>query len=186
MKTSAELDGFLIGLGANGMSSEGLSTIESYIRSCWDKGVEVVLDSSLHDAYGTYNPETNVLTIGAPALSDNIQLIETFEHEFIHVLQDEIDGLNNSSMEPVGLPVNGEGFQAVAAIYSTADSNTQALELEAHSIEHALDNPESIYMRAVSPIEQQLAVSYVAEGIDPLDAALQASVDAPLLEGLIG
>ena len=186
MKTSAELDEFLIGLGANGMSSEGLSTIESYIRSCWDKGVEIVLEPSLQGAYGTYNPETNVLTIGSPALSDNIQLIETFEHEFIHVLQDEIDGLDNSSMSPLGLPVNAEGFQAVSTAYTTSDPRTQALELEAHSTEHALDNPESTLMRAASPIEQQLAVSYVAEGLDPLEASLQASLDAPLLEGLLG
>jgi hypothetical protein len=106
MKTSAELDEFLINLGGNGMSSQGLSIIEGYIRSCWDKGVEIVLDPSLQEAYGAYNPDTNILTIGAPALSDNIQLIETFEHEFIHVLQDEIDGLGNSSMSPLGLPAN--------------------------------------------------------------------------------
>jgi hypothetical protein len=186
MKTSSELDEFLISLGGNGMSSEGLSIIESYIRSCWDKGIEVALDPSLQEVYGTYNPATNVLTIGAPALSDNIQLIETFEHEFIHVLQDEIDGLDNSSMTPLGLPVNGEGFQVVSAFYSTSDPSIQALELEAHSTEHALDNPESIFMRAASPIEQQLAVSYVAEGLDPLEASLQASLDAPLLESLIG
>ena len=145
-----------------------------------------MLDPSLREAYGTYNPETNILTIGAPALSDNFQLIETFEHEFIHVLQDEIDGLGNSSMSPLGLPANAEGLQAVSAAYSTADPITQALELEAHSTEHALDNPESTLMRTTSPIEQQLAVSYVAEGFDPLEASLQASLDASLLESLIG
>ncbi|MCP9935046.1 hypothetical protein KBZ08_14120 [Cyanobium sp. Candia 9D4] len=186
MKTSAELDEFLIGLGANGISSEGLATVEGYIRSCWDKGVEIVLDPSLQGAYGTYNPESNTLTIGAPALSDNIQLIETFEHEFIHVLQDEIDGLSNSSMSPLGLPVNAEGFQAVSAANITSDPRIQALELEAHSAEHALDNPENTLMRAACPIEQQLAVSYAAEGLDPLEASLQASLDAPLLESFFG
>jgi hypothetical protein len=186
MKTNAELDDFIIGLGANGMSSEGLSTIESYIRSCWDKGVEIVLDPSLQEVYGTYNPATNILTIGAPALSDNIQLIETFEHEFIHVLQDQIDGLGNSSMIPLGLPLNSEGYQAVSDAYSMSNPSIQALELEAHSTEHALVNPESTLLRTVSPIEQQLAVSYVAKGLDPLEASLQASLDAPLLESLIG
>ena len=94
MKISAELDGFLIGLGANGMSSEGLSTIESCMRPCRNKGVEIVLVPSLQGAHEACNPESNILAIGEPALSDNIQLpIETLEHEFIHVLQDEIDGL---------------------------------------------------------------------------------------------
>lgn len=186
MQTNAELNEFLVGLGGRGMSSEGLSIIESYIRSCWDKGVDVVLDSSLHDVYGTYDPEANVLTIGSPALADNAQLIETFEHEFIHVLQDQVDGLGNSSMEPLGLPVNVNGLQAVGSNYSIDDPAVHALELEAHSAEYALDNPESVFMRTASPIEQQLAISYVAEGVDPLEATLQASLDAPLLEGLIG
>jgi len=186
MKTGSELDSFLIGLGANGMSPEGLSTIESYIRSCWDKGIEVVLDPSLQDCYGTYNPESNTLAIGAPALADNIQLIETFEHEFIHVLQDEIDGLENSSMTPLGLPINGEGFQAVSTAYYMDDPSTQALELEAHSTEHALDNPETMLMRTSAPIEQELAVAYAADGADPFEAILEASLEAPLLEALLG
>ena len=63
------------------MSADGLNMAESYIRSCWDKGVEVVLDPSLTSAFGTYDAAGNVLTLGGPALADPVQLIETLAEQ---------------------------------------------------------------------------------------------------------
>ena len=168
------------------MSADGLNMAESYIRSCWDKGVEVVLVPSLSSAFGTYDADTNVLTLGQPALADPVQLIETLEHEFIHVLQDELAGLANSDMATLGLPTTTEAIHAVAHGYGHTSAEVQQLELEAHSAEHLLHNPETVLSRTTHGLEQDLAVAYTANGMNPLDASLQASLDAPLLDSLLG
>lgn len=186
MQTNSELQSFLVALSSNGMSGEGVNIIESYIRACWDKGVEVVIDSSMTEKYGTYNPSTNTLTIGAPALDCNIQLIETLEHEFIHVLQDQLAGIENDQMALLGLPVNANGFMQVSANYAHLDPHQQALELEAHSAEAMFINPEESLQRCCLSLEQQLATGYVVNGIDPIAATIQASLDAPLMEILLG
>ena len=182
MKTNLELGEFLSEQAAQGMSSDGLQMVESYIRSCWDKGVEVVLDPSMSHAFGSYDPADNVLTLGGPALSDPVQLIETLEHEFIHVLQDEMAGLDNAEMRSLGLPSTADGIHAVASSYGHTTADVQQLEVEAHSAEHLLNNPETLLTRASSGLEHDLAVAYTANGLSPLDAALQATLDAPLLE----
>ena len=112
--------------------------MEGYIRSCWDKGVEVVLDLA-EGAYGTYDMDSNTLTLGGAALDCNVQMIETMEHEFIHVLQDEMAGIWNSDAETLGLPVTSYAEVSVANGYSHLDLETQALELEAFSGEQMLD-----------------------------------------------
>lgn len=185
MQTNSELESFLMGLGDRGMSSEGLNMIESYIRACWDKGVEVVLDYSMTEAFGTYDPSTNILTIGGPALECNTELVETIEHEFIHVLQDQLDGLENSLMTPLGLPINANGFVQVAANYAHLDPAQQALELEAHSAESMIQAGHPSMQRCCDPLEQQLVAGYVANGMDPIEASIQATVQAPLIESLL-
>ena len=184
--TSLELDDFLAAQAHQGMSADGLNMAESYIRSCWDKGVEVVLDPSLTSAFGTYDAAGNVLTLGGPALADPVQLIETLEHEFIHVLQDEMSGLANADMATLGLPTTTEAIHAVAHGYGHTSAEVQQLELEAHSAEHLLQNPETVLSRTPLGLEQELAVAYSAHGMTPLEASLQASLDAPLLEAFLG
>lgn len=186
MQTNSELESFLIGLGDRGMSSEGLNTVESYIRACWDKGVEVVLDHSMTEAFGTYDPSTNILTLGGPALECNTQLVETIEHEFIHVLQDQLDGLENNLMTPLGLPINANGFMQVSANYAHLDPAQQALELEAHSAESMIQAGHPAMQRCCDPLEEQLVAGYVANGMDPIEASIQAPVQTPLIEALLG
>ena len=127
----------------------------------------------------------NVLTLGAPALDDPAQLIETLEHEFIHVLQDEVAGLANSDMATLGLPTTTEAIHAVAHGYGHTSAEVQHLELEAHSAEHLLQNPETVLSRTPLGLEQELAVAYTAHGMSPLEASLQASLDAPMLESFL-
>ena len=136
---SYDLEGFLWDLEARGMSPQGVEAMEGYIRSCWDKGVEVVLDPGLEGAYGTYDMDSNTLTLGGEALDCNVQLIETMEHEFIHVLQDEMAGIWNSEAETLGLPVTSYAEVSVANGYSHLNLETQALELEAFAGEQMLD-----------------------------------------------
>lgn len=167
------------------MSAEGLNMAESYIRSCWDKGVEVVLDPSLSSAFGTYEPAGNVLTLGGPALEDPVQLIETLEHEFIHVLQDEMAGFGNAEMAPLGLPSTSGAVHAVANGYGHTSAEVQQLEVEAHSAEQLLQNPETSLARSSFGLEQDLAVAYTANGMPPLEASLQASLDAPLIDSFL-
>ena len=61
----------------------------------------------------------------------------------------------------------------------------QQLELEAHSAEHLIQNPETVLSRTSLGLEQELAVAYSAHGMSPLEASLQASLDAPMLEGFL-
>ena len=124
------------------MSPEGVEMVESYIRSCWDKGVAVVLDPGLANSMGTYNTATNTLTLGNSALDCDVQLIETIEHEFIHVLQDELAGIENSDSSALGMPTTEYGHEMVAASYSHLNEDSQALEVEAFSVEELIDNPE--------------------------------------------
>jgi hypothetical protein len=121
------------------MSPEGLAAMEGYIRSCWDKGVDVILDPAMEEAYGSYDMETNTLTLGQAALECNVQLIETMEHEFIHVLQDEMAGIWNSDAQLLGLPVSEYAAMNVASGYAHSDVEIQALELEAFSAEELFD-----------------------------------------------
>jgi hypothetical protein len=139
LEDSVDLDAFLFGLQDRGMSPQGLDAMEGYIRSCWDKGVDVVLDTTLDSVYGSYDPHSNTLTLGQAALDCNVQLIETMEHEFIHVLQDEMDGLWNSDSQLLGLPVSDYAVMNVVNNYSSTDFETQALEHEAFSGEQLLD-----------------------------------------------
>jgi len=185
MKTNADLDDLLEQQAAQGMSADGLNMVESYIRSCWDKGVEVVLDPSMTQAFGTYEPTGNVLTLGGPALADPVQLIETLEHEFIHVLQDEMAGFTNADMAPLGLPSTTGAIHTVAHGYGHTSAEVQQLEVEAHSAEQLLQNPESTLARSTLALEQDLAVAYTANGMPPLEASLQASLDAPLLDSFL-
>ena len=136
---SYDLQNFLWDLQSRGMSPQGVDAMEGYIRSCWDKGVDVVLDPGLDGAYGTYDLDSNTLTLGGAALDCNVQMIETMEHEFIHVLQDEMAGIWNSDAETLGLPVTSYAEVNVANGYSHLDLETQALELEAFSGEQMLD-----------------------------------------------
>ena len=144
LSNELELQEFLESLGSRGMSSDGVKMVESYINSCWEKGVEVVLDPGLQGAYGTYNTETNTLTLGDSALDCNIELIETLEHEFIHVLQDQMAGIENSSTSSLGLPTTDYAETMVEASYSHLSQETQALELEAFSFEDVTENPEDL------------------------------------------
>lgn len=139
LDTSIQLEELLFGLSGRGMSTEGLEQVESIIRSCWDKGVDVILDPTIEGSFGTYHPTTNDLTLGSSALDCNIQLIETLEHEFIHVLQDEIAGIHNSDMEALGLPTSDYGHQMVNESYWHLDDHTQALEVEAFTGEQMMD-----------------------------------------------
>ena len=142
LTTGFELDEFISSLQLRGMSIEGVDMVDKYIRSCWDKGVEVVLDPSLEGAFGTYDPTSNVLTLGEKALDCNIELIETLEHEFVHVLQDQMAGIHNSDMETLGLPTTQYGEMAVEDSYSHLSEEVQELETEAFSTEELIANPE--------------------------------------------
>lgn len=59
----------------------------------------------------------------------NIQIIETMEYEFIHVLQDKIVSIWNGDAEPLGLPITSYAEASVANGYSNLDPVTHALEL---------------------------------------------------------
>ena len=142
LTTGIELDEFVSSLQVRGMSAEGIDMVEQYIRSCWDKGVEVVLDPDLEGAFGTYDPSSNVLTLGEKALDCNVELIETLEHEFVHVLQDQMAGIHNSDMETLGLPTTQYGEMAVEDSYSHLSEEVQELETEAFSTEELIANPE--------------------------------------------
>lgn len=139
LQSQADLQGFLWDLQSRGMSPQGVNAIEGYIRSCWDKGVDVVLDPTLEGAYGTYDMQSNTLTIGQAALYCDVQLLETIEHEFVHVLQDEMDGIWNSDSQLLGLPITHDAVMSVASSYAHCDLETQALELEAFSGEQMID-----------------------------------------------
>ena len=103
-------------------------------------------------------PTTRLATcsLGGPALTDPVQLIETLEHEFIHVLQDEMAGLANADMATLGLPTTTEAIHAVANGYGHTSAEVQQLELEAHSAEHLLQNPETALSRTSLGLEQEL------------------------------
>jgi hypothetical protein len=51
---------------------------------------------------------------GGAALDCNVQMIETMEYEFIHVLQDEMAGIWNSDAEILGLPITPYAETSVA------------------------------------------------------------------------
>ena len=139
LETAFQLDEVMFDLSARGMSSEGVEQVEAIIRSCWDKGVDVILDPTLTDSFGTYHSGLNELTLGANALDCNVQFIETLEHEFIHVLQDEIAGLHNSDMGTLGISTTDYAEVMVDQGYGHLDLHTQALEAEAFTGEQMLD-----------------------------------------------
>ena len=139
LETNIELQDYLMELSARGMSYEGVDQVEAIMRSCWDKGVDIILDPGLEDAFGTYNSSSNVLTLGADALDCNIHLIETLEHEFIHVLQDQMAGIHNSDMSALGIPTSDYAGQMVDQGYSHLDDHTQRLEQEAFTGEQMMD-----------------------------------------------
>ena len=139
LENSFDLQNLVWDLEARGMSPQHVEQFEALVASCWDKGVDVVLDPSLQDSYGTYNPHSNELTLGANALDCNIQLVETMEHEFIHVLQDEVAGIHNGDMEALGLPTTSYAENMVDQGYSHLDDHIQALELEAFTGEQMMN-----------------------------------------------
>lgn len=140
VQNASDLDQLIFGLGDRGMSSESLEMVEGYIKSCWDKGVEVILDPNLTDAFGTYCPESNTLTLGEKAISCNIEFVETLEHEFVHVLQDQLAGIHNAEMTPLGIPTTETANTIVNENY-IVDEHTHQLESEAFTLEHAIENP---------------------------------------------
>ena len=135
-----ELNQLIVALGERGMSSKSIEMVESYIRSCWDKGVDVVLNPEMTNSYGTYCPTTNTLTLGEKAISCNVEFIETLEHEFVHVLQDQLAGIHNADMHHLGIPTSQTANEIVSANYNV-DDHTHQLEAEAFTIEEAIDNP---------------------------------------------
>ena len=70
---SYDLQNFLWDLQSRGMSPQGVDAMEGYIRSCWDKGVDVVLDPGLDGAYGTYDLDSNTLTLGGAKKQCKVQ-----------------------------------------------------------------------------------------------------------------
>ena len=182
IESNASLQTFLTERSMQGMKPESVDMLENIIRSCWEKGVKVQLDPGLTDACGTYDSTSNCITFGQPALEDNEVLIDTAQHEFIHVLQDQADGLHNSELSTLGIPSTHRAENLVDHAYSNADQEVKELEVEAHSAEDFLANPESdTYLRQLS-VEDHLAIALTAQGMDPIDAALQASSDAFQLE----
>jgi hypothetical protein len=179
---STTLQSFLTERSMQGMNDESVDMLEKIIRSCWEKGVTVQLDPGLIEACGTYNSTANTITFGQPALDDNEVLIDTAQHEFVHVLQDQADGLHNSELSTLGIPSTQRAENLVENAYSSSDHDVKELEIEAHSAEDFLSNPESdTYLRQLS-VEEHLAIAYTAQGMDPIDAALQASSDGFELE----
>lgn len=148
LESNIQLEELIYNLSDRGMSTEGMEQVESIIRSCWNKGVDVIIDPTMEGSFGSYHPTTNELTLGGNALDCNVQLIETLEHEFIHVLQDEIAGIQNSDMEALGLPTGDYGHQMVNESYGHLDHHTQALEVEAFTGEEMMDAGgfESIFL----------------------------------------
>ena len=179
---STTLQSFLTERSMQGMNSDSVDMLENIIRSCWEKGVTVQLDPELIEACGTYNSTANTITFGQPALDDNEVLIDTAQHEFVHVLQDQADGIHNSELSILGIPSTQRAENLVENAYSSSDHDIKELEIEAHSAEDFLSNPESdTYLRQLS-VEEHLAIAYTAQGMDPIDAALQASSDGFELE----
>ncbi len=85
-------------------------------------------------------------------------------------------------MRSLGLPSIADGIHNVASSYGHITADVRQLEVEALSAEHLLNNPEMLLTRYSWGLEHDLVVAYTANGLSPLDAALQTSLDAPLLE----
>ena len=137
--TPDALSDFLTSLTDRGMSPESTAAVEHYVTECWDKGVEVVLDPTMTDSLGTYAPGENILTLGGGALDCNVELVETLEHEFIHVLQDQVAGIDNSDMGFLGLGATEAAVETVSTFYADSSFFVQALEVEAFVGEELLE-----------------------------------------------
>ncbi len=182
--TSLDLDNLLIDFGSRGLSTDSLDYIESLIRSCWDKGVEVNLDPNLKESYGTYCPTENTITLGEKALSCNIQFIETLEHEFVHALQDQMAGIHNSNMEALGIPTTANAHSIVSENYNV-DAHTHQLEAEAFTVEEMTTNPESQLLERCGSVKEQLAIEYTANGMSATEAAIKAELDSAIINTML-
>jgi len=62
--------------------------------------------------------------------------MKTLLHETVHAQQDMADGLDNETMQSLGLEINAEGVEYVEENYTGLSQEDTILELESNSAEH--------------------------------------------------
>lgn len=124
-----------------GASYEDLARLEALLKHNVQNGIEVVFGTEYGSGtLGQYNLEFNQILITPETIDMGLEdTMKTLLHETTHALQDSIDGLQNSTMSPVGVDANAEGVAYLEQHYSGLSQHDHALEVEANSSEFSID-----------------------------------------------
>jgi len=122
----------------SGASYEDLLRLESLIRHNVQQGVAVVFGTEYRSGImGQYDPENNIILIAPETVDMGVEAtMKTLLHETVHAHQDIADGLDNETMESLGLEINLEGVEYVEENYTGLSQEDTILELESNSAEY--------------------------------------------------
>jgi len=89
---------------------------------------------------GLYDPENNIILIAPETVDMGVEeTMKTLLHETVHAEQDMADGLDNETMQSLGLEINSEGVEYVEENYTGLSQEETILELESNSSEYNVE-----------------------------------------------
>lgn len=121
-----------------GASHEDLMRFEALIRHNVQQGVAVVFGTEYGSGtMGQYDPENNFILITPETVDMGLEdTMKTLLHETVHAQQDITDGLDNATMQSLGLEINAEGVDYVEENYIGLSQEETIIELESNSAEY--------------------------------------------------
>ena len=124
-----------------GATHEDLMRFEALIRHNVQQGVAVVFGTEYGTGtMGQYDPENNFILITPETVDMGLEdTMKTLLHETVHAQQDIADGLDNETMQSLGLEMNAEGVEYVEENYSGLTQENTIIELESNSSEYNVD-----------------------------------------------
>ena len=124
-----------------GTCHEDLMRFESLIRHNIQQGISVVFGAEYGSGVmGMYDPENNFILIAPETVDMGIEdTMKTLLHETVHAHQDISDGLDNDTMETLGLEINPQGVEAVQENYTELSQDGTLIELESNSAEYNVE-----------------------------------------------
>jgi hypothetical protein len=121
-----------------GATHEDLMRFEALIRHNVQQGVAVVFGTEYGTGtMGQYDPENNFILITPETVDMGLEdTMKTLLHETVHAQQDMADGLDNETMQSLGLEINAEGVEYVEDNYTGLSQENTIIELESNSSEY--------------------------------------------------
>jgi hypothetical protein len=124
-----------------GATHDDLMRFEALIRHNVQQGVAVVFGTEYGTGtMGQYDPENNFILITPETVDMGLEYtMKTLLHETVHAQQDIADGLDNETMQSLGLEINAEGVEYVEENYSGLSQENTIIELESNSAENNVE-----------------------------------------------